>query len=79
MAFIRTRHTKRFLTQKCHLQAFKLFDCDGDGNITASELKTLIEKVRTFSHFNTWKEVIFVVDIHLSRLGEISLMVRQRL
>jgi len=33
------------IPQKELEEAFKLFDCDGDGNITASELKSLIEKV----------------------------------
>merc|ERR1712158_151568 len=36
---------KMAIPQKELEEAFKLFDCDGDGNITASELKALIEKV----------------------------------
>ena len=39
-------------------QAFKLFDCDGDGNITASELKALIEKVMKILTFERSKVLI---------------------
>ena len=44
------------------VQAFKLFDCDGDGNITAAELKSLIEKVRKID--KDLEFYIFLSDTH---------------
>jgi calcium-dependent protein kinase len=51
-------------------QAFKMFDKNGDGNISAKELKLVLAKDSNMSN-NIWKDIIKEVDINGD--GEISL------
>ncbi len=71
LEFIRATIDKQLIFSDKRLeQAFKLFDKDGDGMISAKEIKNVLGKDADISN-EAWKNIIKEVDINGD--GEVSL------